>query len=265
MSHDACILYSVRIDSSERWMGVRAVLEYMAKHREGGGFDLFVQEVDKRPSPLLAELCSLRMIPYCFQEDTAPLFHRTFWFNLLAKNLRSHYPIIALANADVLCPWDQIQTAVKCIRGGEKYVAAFGDTTDEYGLMRGNIQYTAALLNGDAPERILTDDTMLDFPHKRRLGSYAGMVLLDSEWVWSVGGPYNENIVDWGPDEVEAHVRYTKLGGGYRRIPGWAVHLYHPGTPNNKPRRTANDNEFNRINAMTADELRAEIAGWPWA
>ena len=252
------LLYLVRIDCRQRYEGLVEIFAYMARHNNLGR-SISVYEVDAAPYPGLAETCLKMEIDYTFFEDHDQRFHRTKWSNKMVRETADN--VIAICHADVLVPVGQILAAERAIAGGEKYVAAFGDERDELGLMRANARYLEHLQAGGEINAITVNDTMLDWPHKRRLGSYSGMVFLNRAF-YVVAGMDDENIIGWGPEEVERHVRLTALGSGYRRIPGWAAHMPHPTAFSTAGQRTNNEIEFNRMHSMDADMIRQEVKRW---
>ena len=258
------LLYIVRIDSPVRFAGLCAILGYL--HQNNLTRYVLLWEIDEKPYPGLKELCLALGIKYEFHEDHDPYFHRTRWSNKQVMSLPPSrmddgpYPI-AICHADVLVPARQILAARDAILGGGKYVAAFGDETDPNGLIMANVRYLQHLQAGGSVDAILTDDSMLQFEGRRRFGSYSGQVFLDRTF-YIKSGMDNENIIGWGPEEVERHVRLRKLGSGYRRIPGWAVHMEHPVAYFTDDRKAANSMEFNRINCMDTGMVEQEVQRW---
>lgn len=81
------------------------------------------------------------------------------------------------------------------------------------------------------------------------------------------GGMENENFISFGPEDKELFIRFLKLGFSIERIKGPLFHMNHyigPDSSRNNPKYASNKKELHRILAMTADELREEIAKWPW-
>ena len=266
------LLYLVRLDCQQRYEGLIEIFSYMARQCGLARF-MTVWEVDERPYPMFSEYCKGLGIDYSFHEDHNKHFHRTQWSNkmVLAMDKSSDRKpnetqliagnVIAICHADVLVPGAQILQARDAILGGEKYVAAFEDEKGDLGLMRADTCYLQHLQAGGDIDAITVNDTMLDFPHKRRLGSYSGMVFLDRAFYISCGMD-NENIIGWGPEEVERHIRMTGFGSGYRRIKGWAAHLPHPGAFSDSEQREKNAQECQRIHSLTPELRRAEVEKW---
>lgn len=260
--NDCAILYQVRLDSPQRKRSFMEVLRQMISYSGPCGFDLCVWEVDRKPDEDLRTRCKGGGARYEFHEDTDVRYHRTKWSNRLVKSV--DHPIVSTALADVLVAPSQIVQAIGTVKRGEaKYVAAFGDSTDRWGLMRANEKYVEHLENGGRPDAILTDDSLLDFPYKRQLGSYSGMIFLDRVFYLNAGGQH-EGIIGWGPDEVERHHRLLMHGSNYIRIPGWAVHMPHPPAYADKVQIEANARVCNEVLAMGPKELKEEVAKWPW-
>ena len=251
------LLYLVRLDSAIRHEGL---VEVLRRHIDAGrGSALKIWEVDEAPQFGFMEWCAARQLQYCFTADSDPAFHRTAWSNRMV--LRTPEQVIAICHADVYVPDAQVAEAARAIERGEKYVAAFGDETDQWGLMRANEKYLRHMQADGDPAAILTDDTLLDFPFKRRLGSYSGMVFLDREF-YVAAGMDNEKIIGWGPEEVERHIRLTRLGSGYRRIAGWCAHMPHDGAYSQVEQRERNSREFQRIHCITREMMLQEVARW---
>ena len=81
------------------------------------------------------------------------------------------------------------------------------------------------------------------------------------------GGIENEKFVSWGKEDEERFIRFSKLGYKWKRLPGFAYHLYHTrgiSSSNLNPLLDNNTEECRRIESLTPDELRGEIKTWPW-
>jgi hypothetical protein len=250
------LLYLIRLDSPERFDGIEIIFKYKAAH--GLARDILAWEVDAKPYPGFAELCASVGARYEFHEDYDPFFHRTRWSNRMV--MATHDEVIAICHADTLVPAGQVGQANDAILRGEKYVAAFEDEKGVTGFLLGNEKYVKHLQAGGDSGVICADDSMLCFPRLPKHGSYSGMVFLNRTF-YIRAGLDDEAIVGWGPEEVERHDRLWAFGAGYRRIPGWAVHLSHPTAYHTRERIDANAKECARMR-MPLGKLMQEVETW---
>jgi GT2 family glycosyltransferase len=96
---------------------------------------------------------------------------------------------------------------------------------------------------------------------------FLGLINLVRMDCFTEAGLMNEHFRSWGYEEMELHMRFRQLGYRILRTGGLAYHLGHGDAGDSGPYHpyfAANRREYHRICALNPDELRAEIAGWPW-
>jgi hypothetical protein len=81
-------------------------------------------------------------------------------------------------------------------------------------------------------------------------------------------GRYNENFKSWGYEDNEIVSRALKLGARGSRVCGPIFHMDHARGADSSPQNPfykQNEQEYARINNMSANLLREEIKQWAWA
>jgi hypothetical protein len=80
-------------------------------------------------------------------------------------------------------------------------------------------------------------------------------------------GTENEFMIGWAPEDAERVIRLEKLGMRTQRVNGPIFHMDHEtveGRDSRSEFHEVSKTEMERIEAMTNDELIADIATWPW-
>jgi predicted glycosyltransferase involved in capsule biosynthesis len=250
---DLTFIIPVRIDSIERLENIVACTNHITNN-----FNTHIEiiEVSEFNNGILFKLLE-KSISYHFIEDDNPVFHRTFYLNKISQNIKT--PFIAIFDADVIVPANQIYEAVSILRENKTdvvypYDGRFLDTTEKYRKL-----YLLA-----------NDENGLEiFSHKFKTvyGPYAigGAFLIKTE-SYKRSGYENIRFYGWGPEDQERLARWEILEYKIKRIRGPLYHLHHKRGINSSygsiERQADCINELLRICKMSKKELKKEIKSW---
>lgn len=243
---DVTFTIPVMIDSKERKENLELVVCLLQRYFDT---NIIVGEIGKAAGKI-ADYCS-------YYRFDIPCFHRTKMLNMMASAAKTKY--IANWDADVFCPPMQIIKSVEKLMAGAGMVYPY-----EYKFMRIPRQYIGEIYkNYD-----LGVFSKYDFPSSetKQKPSFGGAVLWEKEAFFSVGGE-NENMISYGPEDVERYVRAKKLGIAIERVKGYLYHFDHPRGPNSSKRNPyfqSNKREFDRICQMGKNELSNYINSKKW-
>ena len=246
--HDICtFVIPFRIDSDERLRNLKAVLKWL----EPLNAVIILLEADKLPKA--DGVFTNKNITYIFIEDANPIFHRTYYINMMMKKVRTE--IVAVLDADVVVNHSKIDEAIHSIIDDGQTIVYPYDSRLVY-------------LSEEETE-MFVKDMDLECLEQRDLSllinrpSCGGVYLANKKRYLALGGE-NEKFVGWGPEDAERMRRVTIMDGGVSWIGiGRAYHLYHPRLENS---RYFNENvatelrlEFVKVCSMDKDELSAYI------
>lgn len=187
-------------------------------------------------------------------------FHRTKMLNDMANEAST--PIIVNQDADVLVPALQMYQAVVLARQGNSMI----------------YPYDGRFARVDRVPYYNIVNTELDCGYFKNSDEFRGCRDFDPKSVGGVivwrkedfiyGGMENENMINYGPEDVERWVRFEKLGYRIKRVDGAVYHIDHWVGANSggagNPHANNNQKELERIQAMTNNQLLDEIAKWSW-
>ena len=160
-----------------------------------------------------------KCIKYIFIYDDDPIFFRTHYINMMAKQART--PIIAIWDADAIAPVKQITLAVEQIRQGKADVAHPYDGTslESSDILRrlfiqtGNIGYIEKNLN------------KMKIQYQPKVMTGAGFFLNADKY--RKAGMENEHFYGWGPEDFERYSRWQAFDYKLFRTEGFMIHLTH--------------------------------------
>jgi hypothetical protein len=124
--------------------------------------------------------------------------------------------LVAVWDADVWCPPDQVRAAATHLRTGQAQFA---------------YPYDGTFVHVN-PAAAFAVQTGIEHPHDAHVvathpgESVGGAVLFDAD-CYRRGGQENRQMIGWGPDDRERYDRFTGLGFRCARIPGPLYHLDH--------------------------------------
>lgn len=186
-------------------------------------------------------------------------FHRTKMLNQMAYAATT--PYVVNWDADVIIPPMQIIEAVNKLRTNRydfvyPYDGRFARVPRKgwYHTIR---QYNdAGMFGANVFGGMNVEDTLS-----------LGGALFVNKTKFIEAGLENEKMISHGPEDLERYHRFITLGYKVTRINGPLYHMDHLVTMNSSarhPHAHTNKAEYDRIAAMTPDELRSEVNDWPW-
>lgn len=258
MQHDSNLitfLIPIRIDSEERQANANAVIRFLNRNSYNK-INLLEADVTRRFT--LSPECKIN--DYQFVKDNDPIYHRTHYLNRMLDNSRT--PLVALWDADVIVPPEQIIEGVAQISNGKACMSIVYDGRAGYFPPEPSEQFRNDLdikkLNGELrPEYI-------------QFGMYSvgGALLVNRDKYISMAGGENEHFYGWGVEDNERVMRLEILKLPIHRSVGPAFHLYHPVLTNSWFTKAefeiANRKEFLKISRMSKLELQQYITSEAW-
>ncbi len=245
---DVTFLIPVRIDSEDRMINLKLVIEFIKQHFET---KIIVLEADNE------EQFFNDLIDKKFVDDDNPVFHRTHYINQLTKLSKS--PFIAIWDTDVLILPSQIIEAVNLLRT---------DKADMVFPYDGRFYNTPALIR-DIYKNKKTFDVFVKNIDKFKLayGTFSvGGAFIVNRKEYIKAGMENEKFNGWGPEDIERVKRWEILGNRIKRIEGSLFHLYHPRGNNswfyNSSGKVKMQQELINICKHTKKTLIQEIKSW---
>jgi len=249
---DLTFLIPFRADSEDRKRNLRWIVSYILKHADT---TILIGEDKAGPSDVADALgpdLAARCRHLHLTGNDTPFTHKTHLINRMAE--AADTPIVALHDTDIVVDPVQYALARDSIRRGAALAFPYnglffwvlGREVHRFGHT-----LSAAPLNALCPR----------FPLMHR-NSPGGGAFFDRATLLEAGG-YNENFVSWGYEDDEIVERLRRLGLRVERVPGPLYHLEHARPENStdqNPFIAANKAEVERIRALDAGALRADIA-----
>ncbi len=248
---DVTILVPFRADSEDRKRNLRWIVSFLLKHADTA---VLIGEDKAGPSDV-ADALGPELAARCrhlhLTGNDTPFTHKAHLLNRMVEAAET--PIVALHDTDVVVDPVQYALARDAVRRGAAMAFPYnglffwilGREVHRFGHT-----LSAAPLNAVCPR----------FPLMHR-DSPGGGAFFDRAALLAAGG-YNERFVSWGYEDDEIVERLRRLGLRVERVPGPLYHLEHARPENSTDRNPfidANKAELERIQAMDADALRAEI------
>lgn len=234
----------VRIDCQDRISNLRTVLSWI----DLMNYPILLLEADKEPhcSEFQTKYAN---VTYHYIEDHDTVFHRTKYINQLI-NMAST-PVVAVWDADIIVPIEQIQQASRLI--------VENGCTIAYPYDGRYIMLSSEMSDGFRREMNLQPITEQELKPIYKMPFCGGIFLISKKQYLEIGGE-NEKFVGWGPEDAERLRRCQITGHKAQWIKeGRAYHLFHK--RNIEEQEIDNENlilmrkEFVKICSMEKDEL----------
>ena len=249
---EVTFLIPFRADSEDRRRNLRWIVSYILKHADT---TILVGEDKAGPSDVAESLgnsLAARVRHLHLTGNDTPFTHKTHLLNRMAE--AADTAVVALHDTDIVVDPVQYALARDAVTGGAAMAFPYnglffwvlGREVHRFGHT-----LSAAPLNARCPR----------FPLMHR-NSPGGGAFFDRATLLEAGG-YNENFVSWGCEDDEIVERLRRLGHRVERVSGPLYHLEHARPENSTDRNPfmeANRAELERIRALDAEALRADIA-----
>ncbi len=221
-----------------------------------------INVIEQDVSPKVPKELALK-VQYTFLHSNDSLFYKTLCINDSFQFTDT--PYIAIYDADVLLKLNQLELTMEKLRN-EKYHVVY--------------PYDGKFL--DVPEHLIPNiinslsvDHIDDSTCTIGLGmpevssdrqSFGGVVFFERT-AFIKGGMANQNLISYGPEDVEFYVRFKKLGYNIIRIPGPVYHLHHSRGINSMETHSfvqRNHSMFKKIMELDDSTLKLFVSTWPW-
>jgi predicted glycosyltransferase involved in capsule biosynthesis len=212
---DVSFLIPARIDSRERWENLDAVIKYISNN-----FDtcIYVLEADCdqkiQPDEINAKFS------YHFVYDSSAVYHKTRYVNMLLRLANSTYAVVW--DADVIAHPDLVLSGICKLREQKSFLVIPYD---------GRVFSAGALLSSIFKQNLdlnILNESIAMMHLMYGYYSTGGAFLINREQYLEIGGD-NENIIGWGPEDMERVRRLEVLGLDVCYEEGKALyHLWHP-------------------------------------
>lgn len=253
---DTTFIIPLRVDTVMRLENLLMTVDLLHEH-----FDtkIVVMEAACYNSGIVKSLLKGKA-SYVFLEDKDPVFYKTRYLNLMAKEVKT--PITGLWDVDMVIDPAQVLDAVGRLRTGQcdvayPYNGDFYDTSDifrSHYLQHRDIgfltKHTAKMNRLYAVEGVI--------------GAVGGIVMVKTDR-YLLSGMDNEQFYGWGLEDGERHYRW--LGFDYRicRSEGCLFHLSHPRDSNGMFRSKVHHekarHDMDEIANYTKEELHSKFSG----
>lgn len=243
---DLTFLIPIRLDSIIRLENLLLTIEYL---RTNFNTNIIVLEAASYKNLLLERLLD-KEIKYFFIEDKDPIFHRTKYLNIMAKEAIS--PFLGIWDSDVILDIQQIIHSVDQLRSEDvdivfPYDGHFYDTTPpirEHFLKNKDIEF---MKRNKAKMELLYGDQMI-----------GGAILVNKD-KYIYAGMENERFYGWGPEDSERYQRWIVFDFKIARVSGSLFHLTHPRDINGKARSEEHMEKLKDMVTITCNSTKEEI------
>lgn len=148
-------------------------------------------------------------------------FNRSAAVNAAVAAGDPSWSVVAVMDADVLIPGEQVYAAVRAAHAQERVVLAF----DRY-----------AALFPRATEQLLAGEPVdLRRSVRRARNDHESSCVVVPRTVWEQVDGFDERFVGWGQEDVAFIHAARILTGAIERVPGIVYHLWHPRSPERRP------------------------------
>lgn len=257
---DVCVTIPVKYDHPDRKENLELVIKLLKRWFK---INIIVYEQAnsdaERKFVYLADQYSQFGVTKYMSGTLGGVFHRTKMLNEMALATDCKY--IFNWDADVLIASFQIFESVNLLRKGADMVFPY-----KWAFARiPRIPWFEKLWNYDD---LLMGDTKFNGMNAGSDAVSVGGVVGFNRESFIAGGMENENFISFGPEDTCRVHRFDKLGYKIERVLGANMyHINHYVGPDSSPANPyfkAGEAEFEKIKAMSADELREYIKTWPW-
>lgn len=251
--NDVTFLIPIRVDSIVRLENLIMVTDFIITHFDT---NIHILEATSYNNNILGRLLS-ENVSVTYIKDYDPVFHRTKYINMLIKGCFT--PFLAVWDADVIVPPEQIITSVNWLREKEAsfvfpYKDKFLDTTH---IIR-------ELYFGTRNLEIL-EENKGKMEELYRPDPFGGGFFVEKA-TYKKLGMENEYFYGWGNEDADRINRWKVMGYIYKRVSGPLFHLSHERGMNSKfhtdEQGEIKFSEILRIFTMSKNELESEIKTW---
>jgi len=215
---DTTFIIPIRVDSIARLENLMLTVDSIQKD-----FDTNIVVLEAACYSNGVIQSQLKDIIYRFVEDKDPVFYKTKYLNMMAKEIKTD--LIAIWDVDIIIGPEQVVDSVEQLRGGNCDIAYpyNGDFLDTSDILRNHYW----------------EHRDIDFlkKHKNKMnslytvedviGAVGGAIFTKTE-KYLHAGMDNEEFYGWGLEDGERHYRWIEFGYTIYRSKDCIFHLSHP-------------------------------------
>jgi predicted glycosyltransferase involved in capsule biosynthesis len=247
---DVTFIIPIRFDSEDRKRNFNITINFLEKNFDT---NIIVMESDKASNEEFVKSISDK-IHYVFEKTEDSLFHRTKMLNDMTKMSKTN--IVVNYDIDVLFKPEQYVASRFALNSGVDFVFPYKGKFYDI-----PVSYFETIQNGDFNSVDLSSCTLFN-PN-----SMGGAIFFNKD-AYAKIGLENENFISWGHEDWERVGRIEKMGYKIYRVDGVLYHLTHHRTHNSSgsnPMYSHNGMEYQKIMAMSKEQLEEHIKTWNWA
>lgn len=246
---DVTFLMTIRIDSMVRLENIMIVVNNILTNFDTS---IILLHADNYDNGILKKMLSCSSIQYIFKEDHDNVFHRTKYINETVRLATT--PYVAVWDADVIVPKNQIIQAVQKLRDGYDAAYPFKHFLDTSSIVRELYLKTRDI------------NTLQENCDKMKMiygPNVKGGAFIINKNAYQRSGLENELFYGWGIEDGDRYVRWTELDYNVYIGEGYLFHLTH-GRGINSEFRNYNQNKFfrkmyNITKSSSKDEIMTRI------
>lgn len=246
---DVTFLMTIRIDSMVRLENIMIVVNNILTNFDTS---IILLHADNYDNGILKKMLSCSSIQYIFKEDHDNVFHRTKYINETVRLATT--PYVAVWDADVIVPKNQIIQAVQKLRDGYDAAYPFKHFLDTSSIVRELYLKTRDI------------NTLQENCDKMKMiygPNVKGGAFIINKNAYQRSGLENELFYGWGIEDGDRYVRWTELDYNIYIGEGYLFHLTH-GRGINSEFRNYNQNKFfrkmyNITKSSSKDEIMTRI------
>lgn len=248
---DITFIIPIRLDSIIRLENLLQTIQHIHKHFIT---NIIVLEAAEYNNGFIKKIVGGN-IDYCFVEDRDPVFYRTKYLNQLTDMTKT--PYIAIWDADIIIPKEQILYAIKRIRENivdviYPYDGHFYDIS---------IPIRELFIKTNKINILSKNVLKMDLPYGNPMIGGAFMANKD---IYMKAGKENEDFYGWGPEDGERYFRWRNLGIRVEHGIGNLYHLSHPRGINSEFRSERQKdytlNKMKEIQQSSKDEILQHLS-----
>jgi len=211
---DFTFLIPLRIDSETRKENADTVIRFILRHFKTN-FIVLEGDIVQKSNPGLNK----KNFYYKYLKDRRKLFYKTWYIQKLIE--MADTPYVAVWDADVIAPYDQIMKSAEVLRSGGSLLSIPYD---------GRVHKCDELLSDifrRTPGIEILMKLMPALPLMYGYNSPGGAFMTDRDKYLELGGE-NLSFKSWGPEDTERIKRFEVLNLTVHRCEGPLFHLWHP-------------------------------------
>lgn len=253
--NDTTFIIPIRIDSIIRLENILLTIDNLQRNFNT---NIVVLEAAPYNNGILESILKDK-VTYLFIEDKDPIFYKTKYLNIMAKEVKTG--IIGIWDTDIIIAPNQILESIQQIRANNCDIAYpyNGDFFDMSTILRSHYVLNKNIIFLDKNKSKMN----LLYCVKNIIGAVGGAILANTQ-KYIYAGMENEEFYGWGLEDGERHYRWLNFGFVIYRNEGPLFHLTHPRTLNSsfqsKQQKNKAITDFNEIVNYTKYELQEQFA-----